>query len=82
MQSLLPGHLFKLVLTHVNFLIDYEIIGLVKVQNLGHRVIVRREKLHLNLIVATQRPLDKAALVLPRLFASCWYAIFKCQSVS
>ena len=68
----------------MNFLIDYQIISLVKVQNLRHRVIVRREKLHLNLVVATRRPLDEAALVLPpRVVACCWYAIVEGgQSVS
>ena len=68
----------------MNFLIDDQIISLVKVQNLRQRVIVRREKLHLNLVVATRRPLDEATLVLlPGLVACCWYTLFKCgQSVS
>ena len=80
----MPSHLFKLVLTHVNFLIDDQIISLVKVQNLRHRVIVRSEKLHLNLVVATRRPLNEAALVLlRRVVAFCWYTFFECgQSVS
>ena len=63
----------------MNFLVDDQIISLVKVQNLRHRVIVGREKLHLNLVVATRRPLDEATLVLlPGLYACCWYAIIEC----